>query len=266
MVFGGEQRERARRLHRRRVRPRLPLVPPLLRSASTEQFDETLDVRRARGARCSFSSRSASSTRAGATSGVGRVRAGARAFPRRATTSTSRRGASGLPGLEAATVSAVTPRRLRAPSRDAASARSRRGRRTEVDVVGDARGRADLALFHEFAPPPSGGGHQFLRALDARARGSRARWSSRTASRAGRRPASSTRSTSTSAAATVRGARARAWCTASTARSASTAGSTTARTRRSRGSTPSSPSRRPAVAVLASRSTASSGSSCATRS
>ena len=25
--------------------------------------------------------------------------------------------------------------------------------------------RADLALFHEFAPPPSGGGHQFLRAL-----------------------------------------------------------------------------------------------------
>ena len=27
------------------------------------------------------------------------------------------------------------------------------------------RGRADLALFHEFAPSPSGGGHQFLRAL-----------------------------------------------------------------------------------------------------
>jgi glycosyltransferase involved in cell wall biosynthesis len=27
------------------------------------------------------------------------------------------------------------------------------------------RGRADLALFHEFAPPPTGGGHQFLRAL-----------------------------------------------------------------------------------------------------
>ena len=26
-------------------------------------------------------------------------------------------------------------------------------------------GDADLALFHEFAPPPSGGGHQFLRAL-----------------------------------------------------------------------------------------------------
>jgi glycosyltransferase involved in cell wall biosynthesis len=28
-------------------------------------------------------------------------------------------------------------------------------------------GRADLALFHEFAPPPTGGGHQFLRALIA---------------------------------------------------------------------------------------------------
>jgi glycosyltransferase involved in cell wall biosynthesis len=27
------------------------------------------------------------------------------------------------------------------------------------------RGGADLALFHEFEPPPSGGGHQFLRAL-----------------------------------------------------------------------------------------------------
>ena len=27
------------------------------------------------------------------------------------------------------------------------------------------QGRADLALFHEFAPPPAGGGHQFLRAL-----------------------------------------------------------------------------------------------------
>jgi len=27
------------------------------------------------------------------------------------------------------------------------------------------RGGADIALFHEFAPPPTGGGHQFLRAL-----------------------------------------------------------------------------------------------------
>jgi glycosyltransferase involved in cell wall biosynthesis len=41
------------------------------------------------------------------------------------------------------------------------------GRRaqTEIEWLRFRRGRADLALFHEFAPPPSGGGHQFLRAL-----------------------------------------------------------------------------------------------------
>lgn len=41
------------------------------------------------------------------------------------------------------------------------------GRRVaiEIDVVRTRRGRADLAVFHELAPPPSGGGHQFLRAL-----------------------------------------------------------------------------------------------------
>ena len=39
---------------------------------------------------------------------------------------------------------------------------------TEVDRVRYRRGgAADLALFHEFAPPPTGGGHQFLRALVA---------------------------------------------------------------------------------------------------
>ena len=36
---------------------------------------------------------------------------------------------------------------------------------TEVDLLRARTGRADLALFHEFAPPPTGGGHQFLRAL-----------------------------------------------------------------------------------------------------
>ena len=36
---------------------------------------------------------------------------------------------------------------------------------TEVDLLATRRGRADVALFHEFAPSPSGGGHQFLRAL-----------------------------------------------------------------------------------------------------
>jgi glycosyltransferase involved in cell wall biosynthesis len=37
--------------------------------------------------------------------------------------------------------------------------------RTELDWLASRRGRADLALFHELAPPPGGGGHQFLRGL-----------------------------------------------------------------------------------------------------
>jgi glycosyltransferase involved in cell wall biosynthesis len=37
---------------------------------------------------------------------------------------------------------------------------------TEADRFASRRGRADLAIFHEFAPPPGGGGHQFLRALE----------------------------------------------------------------------------------------------------
>ena len=37
--------------------------------------------------------------------------------------------------------------------------------RTELDRARSRRGRADLALFHEFEPAPAGGGHQFLRAL-----------------------------------------------------------------------------------------------------
>jgi glycosyltransferase involved in cell wall biosynthesis len=36
---------------------------------------------------------------------------------------------------------------------------------TGFDLVRSRTGRADLALFHQFAPPPTGGGHQFLRAL-----------------------------------------------------------------------------------------------------
>jgi glycosyltransferase involved in cell wall biosynthesis len=45
--------------------------------------------------------------------------------------------------------------------------------RVEADWLASRRGRADVALFHEFAPPPGGGGHQFLRALvgDLRERG-----------------------------------------------------------------------------------------------
>jgi glycosyltransferase involved in cell wall biosynthesis len=42
---------------------------------------------------------------------------------------------------------------------------ARRGR-TEAERLVSRRGRADLAIFHEFAPPPGGGGHQFLRALE----------------------------------------------------------------------------------------------------
>jgi glycosyltransferase involved in cell wall biosynthesis len=37
--------------------------------------------------------------------------------------------------------------------------------RTETARLASRRGRADAALFHEFEPSPSGGGHQFLRAL-----------------------------------------------------------------------------------------------------
>jgi len=36
---------------------------------------------------------------------------------------------------------------------------------TEVEFARTRRARADVAVFHEYRPPPSGGGHQFLRAL-----------------------------------------------------------------------------------------------------
>ena len=36
---------------------------------------------------------------------------------------------------------------------------------TELDLARSRRGTADLAVFHEFVPPPSGGGSQFLHAL-----------------------------------------------------------------------------------------------------
>ncbi len=39
--------------------------------------------------------------------------------------------------------------------------------RTELDGRRARRTPADLSLFHEFAPPPGGGGHQFLRGLMA---------------------------------------------------------------------------------------------------
>jgi glycosyltransferase involved in cell wall biosynthesis len=37
--------------------------------------------------------------------------------------------------------------------------------RTYVDWLSSRHGGADLSVFHEYVPPPSGGGHQFIRAL-----------------------------------------------------------------------------------------------------
>ena len=56
---------------------------------------------------------------------------------------------------------------LRAPGRVARQSARATARRlsTELDVLRTRGGRADLAIFHELAPPPSGGGHQFVRAL-----------------------------------------------------------------------------------------------------
>ncbi len=56
---------------------------------------------------------------------------------------------------------------MRAPLSTAARplrALGRRGR-TEADWLRTRRGSADLAIFHEFRPPPYGGGNQFLLAL-----------------------------------------------------------------------------------------------------
>ena len=98
---------------------------------------------------------------------------------------------------------------------------SRASSATEVDRVRfSRRGAADLALFHEFAPPPTGGGHQFLRALvgELERRGLAVevnRISARNDA-----PASSTRSTSTSAGCAASRATTCASSTASTARSA----------------------------------------------
>ena len=43
--------------------------------------------------------------------------------------------------------------------------RARRRAGTELDVRFRREGRADVAIFHEYAPPPSGGGNQFVHAL-----------------------------------------------------------------------------------------------------
>jgi glycosyltransferase involved in cell wall biosynthesis len=56
---------------------------------------------------------------------------------------------------------------VRAPvivGRRAGAAVTRRAR-TELDRAATRRGRADVAVFNELVPPPTGGGHQFVRAL-----------------------------------------------------------------------------------------------------
>src|SRR6266849_3298122 len=62
--------------------------------------------------------------------------------------------------------------RIDARARASVRALARRGR-TETDWLRSRGGRADLAIFHEFAPPPYGGGNQFLLALvrELRSRG-----------------------------------------------------------------------------------------------
>jgi glycosyltransferase involved in cell wall biosynthesis len=37
--------------------------------------------------------------------------------------------------------------------------------RTEADLIASRQGHADVAVFHHYVPPPSGGGNQFMRAL-----------------------------------------------------------------------------------------------------
>jgi glycosyltransferase involved in cell wall biosynthesis len=63
------------------------------------------------------------------------------------------------------TVRSVDPRTVPRAARRAGQGLARRVL-TEADRLASRRGRADLAIFHEFAPPPGGGGHQFLRALE----------------------------------------------------------------------------------------------------
>ena len=58
----------------------------------------------------------------------------------------------------------LTASPLRRVAGGSSRALARRGR-TEADWLRSRRGRADLAVFHEFAPPPYGGGNQFLLAL-----------------------------------------------------------------------------------------------------
>src|SRR5256885_9791496 len=61
------------------------------------------------------------------------------------------------------TISQSTRPLLRSAARPV-RALARRGR-TEADWLRTRRGAADLSVFHDFRPPPYGGGNQFLLAL-----------------------------------------------------------------------------------------------------
>ena len=70
----------------------------------------------------------------------------------------------GTRGRGCGTLTAVDARSLlRSARRRASDVRARV--RTESDWRKSRSGRADIAVFHEFLPPPTGGGSQFLRAL-----------------------------------------------------------------------------------------------------
>lgn len=74
------------------------------------------------------------------------------------------RDPGGTRGRRCATLTAVDARSLlRSARRRSGGVRERA--RAEADWLRSRKGRSDIAVFHEFLPPPTGGGTQFLRAL-----------------------------------------------------------------------------------------------------
>ena len=100
--------------------------------------------------------------------------------------------------------------------------------RTYADWARSRDGRADLALFHEYAPPPSGGGNQFRPRPGRRARTPRPRARVEQDFRRHVGLPVQLLQLRRCAPTPVRARRTCGWCTASTARSACTAASTTA--------------------------------------
>ena len=149
--------------------------------ADTPRSSTIPSISGAASSTCTRSASGSSSTRHGLrrarAPGFVLVTLGSRALRRRPT-GTRSEGGEALPreplrarraGTPAASRCGSGGRRRRVGPRRTVSAPDGRGaaRRagTEVDMAQVATRRADLALFHEFEPPPAGGGHQFLRAL-----------------------------------------------------------------------------------------------------